>query len=385
MNRRTLLAGLAGAIAAPAAGRSPGDPARPQSVRSRFADLQRSVDAIGQDAATPLEDLVGIITPADLHFSRHHAGAPDVDPGAYRLLVHGRVKRPIVLTLADLKRMPSISRICFLECAGNGAGAYHRPRPMMSPRQIDGATSTSEWVGVPLAAVLDLAGVAADARWVLAESQDAGLYARSIPLSRAPEDAMLAYAQNGEPLRVEQGFPVRLLVPGWEGSASVKWLRRLEVLDRPAMTRDETARYSDVSPDGRIHPFELVMPVKSIITSPAFPQSLPGGWCEIRGIAWSGRGRIARVDVSTDGGETWAAADLDGPVLAKAHTRFRIAWNWTGGEAVFASRAVDETGDTQPTLEAFRAARTPGNDYRNNYIRAWRVAPDGRVTFASGC
>jgi sulfane dehydrogenase subunit SoxC len=347
--------------------------------------LRREVGASGQDATTPLGALTGIITPADLHFSRHHFGVPAIDPGTYRMLVHGLVERPLFFSLEDLRRLPSRSCICFLECAGNGAGAFRRPRPDLSAQAVDGTTSTSEWVGVPLGAVLSEVGVSPGASWLLAEGLDAGRYARSIPLTKAYDDALLAYAQNGEPLRAEQGFPVRLVLPGWEGSASVKWLRRIELLAGPAMTRHETARYTDVSRDGEIHPFVFLMDVKSIITDPSYPHRITPGWGEIRGLAWSGRGRIARVDVTADGGQSWRAAELDGPILPKAHTRFRLMWRWAGGTATLMSRAVDETGAIQPTLDEFRAARTPGNDYRNNYIRAWRVTPDGQVFFASGC
>jgi sulfane dehydrogenase subunit SoxC len=385
MNRRTFIAGATSVVGATNTGRAPGSPAGSFSERSRFFASRRAVDSIGQDAYTPLAQQTGIITPADLHFSRHHFGAPDIDPDAYRLLVHGHVRKPIVLTLDDLIRLPSEARICFVECAGNGAGAFRRPSPSLTAGQVDGAMSTSEWVGVRLSTVLDEAGVSAEARWLLVESQDAGLYARSIPLQKAYDDAFLAYAQNGEPLRVEQGFPVRLVVPGWEGSASVKWVRRIELLTGPAMTRDETARYSEVTVDGKIHPFSFVMPVKSIITRPSFPDAIAKGWHEIRGLAWSGRGRVARVDISIDGGATWAAARLDDPVLPAAHTRFTLPWRWDGIDRVIMSRAVDETGDVQPTLDAFRAERTAGNDYRNNYVRAWRVGTDGQVAFASGC
>lgn len=384
-SRRDLLAALAATAAPAATGRAPGEPAANLSRRSSSVRLERSVDAIGQDAYTPLQELSGAITPSDLHFSRNHFGTPRLDAEGYELVVHGLVDRPTAFSLEDLKRMPSRCATYFLECAGNGAGAFHHPRPTMSPQYIDGATSNSEWVGVPAAFVLRQVGVASDASWMLAESHDAGRYARSIPLAKAYDDALFAYAQNGEPLRAEQGFPLRLVLPGWEGSASIKWLRRVELLSRPAMTRDETARYSDVALDGAIHPFTFVMGVKSIITTPSYPEVLLPGWREIRGLAWSGHGRIARVDVTTDGGATWRAAELDPPVLPKAHTRFRLAWSWSGEGATLMSRALDERGNAQPTLEEFRADRPAGNDYHNNYIRAWRVAADGRVAFASGC
>jgi sulfane dehydrogenase subunit SoxC len=393
LSRRAVLGGTVAAVASaglaqadsPPVQRPPGQPALNHSNRSDFVTLERTVDAVREDASTPLQALSGTITPSDLHFSRHHFGTPIIDPDGHRLLVHGLVRRPLVFTMDELSRFPSKSCICFVECAGNAAGAYRRPRPEMTPQAVDGATSNSEWVGVPLGLVLDEAGVERDATWLLAESADAGLYSRSIPLSKAYDDALLAYAQNGEPLRAEQGFPVRLLLPGWQGSASVKWLRRLELLRHPAMTRDETARYSDVLRDGKIHPFLFVMEVKSIITSPAYPELLTPGWREIRGLAWSGRGTIARVDVSTDGGASWTPAKLDEPVVAKAHTRFRLPWRWEGRASLLMSRAVDETGAMQPTLAQFTAERLPANDYRNNYVRSWRVADDGHVFFASGC
>jgi sulfane dehydrogenase subunit SoxC len=347
--------------------------------------LTRSVDSQGDDAYTPLQALHGAITPSDLHFSRHHFGTPEIAATQHRLIVHGLVREALTFGMDDLLRFPAESSVRFIECAGNGAGAFHHPRPDMSPQAVDGATSSSEWVGVPLRVVLQRAGVLPEASWFVAEGADAGRYTRSIPLSKAYEDALLAYAQNGEPLRPEQGYPLRLLLPGWQGSACVKWLRRIQLVARPAMTREETARYSDVLLDGTIHPFVFVMDVKSIITTPAFPEVLAPGWREIRGLAWSGRGRVARVDVSVDGGATWAAAALDEPVLPKAHTRFRFPWRWNGEEQTIMSRASDETGAVQPTLDPFKSTRGLGNDYRNNYVRVWRVRSDGRVFFATGC
>jgi sulfane dehydrogenase subunit SoxC len=218
----------------------------------------------------------------------------------------------------------------------------------------------------------------------LAQSQDAVRYSRNIPLEKAQGDALLAYAQNGEPLRAEQGYPLRLLLPGWEGSASVKWLSHLKLGEQPTLVREETVRYSEILPDGRVRVFASELSVKSIITFPAFPQRITPGWWEIRGLAWSGRGRIARVDLSTDGGTSWFEAELEPPVLPKAHTRFCARWRWNGGQAVLTSRAVDESGAVQPSQKELRAQRAPGNDYHNNNRRAWIVEGDGRVFFRPG-
>jgi sulfane dehydrogenase subunit SoxC len=345
------------------------------------------LDAPSSSSRTPLQDLYGIITPSDLHFERHHAGVPDIRIDRHELLIHGMVERPTVFRMDDLRRYPSVSRICFIECAGNGGGVFN-PDDMpteVSPQRIDGLLSTSEWTGVPLSTLLRDVGIAADASWLLAEGGDAAVMSRSIPIDKAMDDALVAYGQNGEAIRPEQGYPVRLVLPGWEGNAQVKWLRRIEVTNRPTMTRDETSRYTDPLKDGTARQFSFVMDAKSIITFPAFPYVLPeAGWWEITGLAWSGRGRITRVDVSTDGGRVWTPAELQGPVLPKATTRFRYLWDWDGGETVLLSRAVDETGYVQPTLQQLIDARGERTSYHQNHIRAWRVAADGRVTFGLG-
>ena len=292
--------------------------------------------------------------------------------------------RPLVFTLDELKRFPARSVIRFLECSGNGGRAYRRESlsTELTPQTIDGLTSTSEWTGVPLATLFREAGASPKAKWFLAEAMDAALLTRSIPIEKAYDDALIVYAQNGEALRPEQGYPARLFLPGYEGSSSVKWLRRIELATAPFMTREETSKYTDPLPDGTARIFGLAMDAKSIITEPAFPDRLSGpGWWEVRGLAWSGRGRVTRVDVSADGGKTWHAAKLDEPVLPKCHTRFRYAWNWRGRDAVLMSRATDETGYVQPTLDVLMAARGPGTQYHFNNIRAWRVSADGAVTF----
>ncbi len=404
--RQVLAAGTAGIVGAalPAAGqtadqaarpRVPADPTRVQGptstdvgTRSPFERPKRlSLNERRTSSLTPLQDLDGIITPSDLHFERHHGGVPAIDPQQYSLLIHGMVDRPLVFTLADLRRFPGRSMIRMMECSGNGGRAYRREVSLtdQTPQQIDGLTSTSEWTGVPLATLLREAGVSPKAKWLLAEGMDAAVMTRSIPIEKAWDDALIAYGQNGEPLRPEQGYPARLFLPGVEGNASIKWLRRIEVADQPFMTREETAKYTDPLPDGTARIFSLDMDAKSLITEPAFPDKLTGpGWWEIRGLAWSGRGKIARVDISVDGGKTWQPARLDDPVLPKCHTRFRFPFEWKGGETTLMSRATDDTGYTQPTLDVLMAVRGPATAYHFNHIRGWQVLADGSVKFAGG-
>ena len=343
--------------------------------------------ALSSSSRTPLQDLQGTITPSDLHFERHHAGIPEIAAEEHELLVHGMVERPMVFRMADLRRYPQLSRICFVECSGNGGGAYNRSRmpTTITPQQLDGLLSTSEWTGVMLSTILREVGVRSGASWILAEGGDAAVMSRSVPLEKAMDDAMLAYGQNGEAIRPEQGYPVRLLLPGWEGNAQVKWLRRIEISDRPTMTRDETSRYTDPLKDGTARQFSFVMDAKSLITFPSYPYVLPDrGWWEIEGLAWTGRGRITRVEVSTDGGRSWADPVLQPPVLSKSTVRFRHLWNWDGRETVILSRATDETGYVQPTVHQLWDARGEGTAYHQNHQRAWKIASDGAVTFGLG-
>jgi sulfane dehydrogenase subunit SoxC len=322
-----------------------------------------------------------------LHFERHHGGVPAIDPKTYSLLIHGMVDRPLVFTLDDLRRFPGTSMIRMMECSGNGGRVYRREGNLtdLTPQQIDGLTSTSEWTGVPLATLLREAGASAKATWFLAEGMDAAVMTRSIPIAKAWDDALIAYAQNGEALRPEQGYPVRLFLPGVEGNASIKWLRRIELADQPFMTREETSKYTDPLPDGTARMFSLDMDAKSLITEPAFPDRLTGpGWWEVRGIAWTGRGKIARVEISTDGGKSWQNAKLDEPVLPKCHTRFRFPFEWKGSETIIASRATDETGYVQPTYDVLLKARGPNTAYHFNNIRGWKIHADGTVKFAGG-
>lgn len=406
LTRRDLLLGAAGGAAAvllrqavdleaqtPAsATSSPAQQGRTQGrvpselgQRSPFEQLRRRVSraAPSGESETPIQDLHGIITPADLHFERHHGGVPDIDPKTYSLLIHGMVERPLEFSLADLKRFPSVSRICFVECSGNGYRGYlpSQMKREATPGWIDGMVSTSEWTGVPLAALLREAGVTPRAKWFLAEGLDAVRMTRSIPLEKVFDDALVAYAQNGEAIRPEQGYPARLLLPGWEGNANVKWIGRIELSDQPFMTREETSKYTDPLANGKARMFSFVMDAKSIITFPAYPNRLAAGWHEITGLAWSGRGVIRRVEVSLDGGSTWHDADLQQPVLSKSTTRFRYLWKYGADEAVLMSRATDETGYVQPTRAQLVAARGAGTAYHMNSIRAWQVKRDGSVFF----
>lgn len=402
LSRRALLAGAAGALGASVLGGAalegtapalpPAQAGPPQVPPDPSAVLGRLPNEVGErspfvrpvrdpsptSSRTPLQDLHGIITPSDLHFERHHGGVALVDPAAYRLLIHGLVERPMVFTLDDLLRYPSISRIHFLECSGNFPT---RAGPETPAQRVCGLTSTSEWTGVPLSTLLNEVGVRPEATWMVAEGQDAALMARSIPMEKAWDDAFIAYGQNGEPLRPEQGYPARLFLPGWEGNTNVKWLRRLELTDGPLMAREETSRYSDPLGDGTVRQFSFVMDARSIITTPSWPQRLQPGWNEIRGIAWSGRGRITGVDVSLDGGEQWLRADLQEPIFSKAHTRFRFMWHWDGARTEIASRATDETGYVQPTRAQLLEARSARTSYHLNPITAWVVEPDGQVLY----
>jgi sulfane dehydrogenase subunit SoxC len=353
----------------------PGHGPTPVGTRSPAEQPKRLPSPIS--SRTPLQDLDGTITPSDLHYERHHAGVPAVDPRAYQLLVHGMVDRPLTFTLDDLRRFPQVSRICFLECSGN----FTPSGEQTTAGALCGLTSQSEWTGVMLSTIFKEAGAHPQATWFLAEGQDAAVMTRSIPIKGAIGEAMIAYAQNGEPLRPEQGYPVRLLLPGWEGNANVKWLRRIELADQPFMTREETSKYTDPLADGTARQFSLVIDARSIITTPSYPYRIGQGWNEIRGIAWSGRGLIRRVDISTDSGQTWKTATLQQPVLPKAHTRFRYLWQWDGKPTEVLSRAIDETGYAQPDWQTLQAVRGRRTRYHQNPVTGWKIGADGVVRF----
>jgi sulfane dehydrogenase subunit SoxC len=281
--------------------------------------------------------------------------------------------------MEEIRRLPSASRILFLECQGNTLTEWRAPTGK-TVGVTHGLTGCSEWTGVTLSLLLREAGVQKGATWIVAEGADATGNERSIPMAKAMDDVLVAYGQNGEAMRPENGYPLRLIVPGWTGNINVKWLRRLTVVDRPYLTRMDGVGQPTLTPDGKARQLQFVMEAKSVITFPSASQQLRGpGFYEIRGLAWSGRGLVRRVEVSTDGGKTWQDAGLQAPVLRFAHTRFRLDWRWDGREAVLQSRCTDETGYLQPTLVELVRVRGLNSIYFNNAIQSWRVAADGSV------
>ena len=364
----------------PGAGMSPyGSPAKFESKVTRTIASRPGTTGSGA-SRTPLEALDGMITPSGLHFERHHSGVPEIDPAQHRLLVHGLVKRPLVFTIDALSRYPMVSRLHFLECSGNSQLMYNSTPPNLTAGQAHGLVSCSEWTGVLLRHVLEEAGADPGARWILAEGADSAAMSRSVPMAKAMDDALLALYQNGERLRPENGYPVRLFLPGWEGNMNVKWLRRIKVTSTPTMTKDETSRYTDLQADGKALMFTYPMLVKSLITRPSPGVSPAGaGLYEISGIAWSGNGTIRRVEVSVDGGKRWGDAELVAPVLPRAITRFRIPWRWDGTPTVLKSRATDDAGDVQPTREKIIAEHGSNVVFHYNGIVAWSIAATGEV------
>ncbi len=357
---------------------SPREAALRRGIQSRYGLTAPASGA----STTPLEGLEGTITPSGLHFERHHSGIPDIDAARHSLLVDGAVARPLFFSATDLLRYPLVSRTCFIECSGNSAFNI-APEPLQVPcGALHGLLSCSEWTGVPLALLLEEAGLRSTEGWLVAEGADSSAMNRSIPLSLALEEGMIALFQNGERIRPEQGYPMRLLLPGLEGNVNVKWLRRLEVRAEPAQARDETSKYTDLLPDGRARQFSLEMGVKSLITRPSSGMRLPSsGFYEVSGLAWSGAGRITHVEFSSDGGQTWAPARLDGPTLPKSLTRFRVPWKWQRGQgAVLQSRAMDERGRVQPTRSVWTRRYSPSNTYHYNAIQSWAIGPNGEVT-----
>lgn len=357
--------------------RIPGRMPSPYGSRASTETTQRLTTAT--HSLTPHQSLHGIITPSALHFERHHNGVPAIDSDRHRLLIHGLVERPLSFSINNLMRFPSVTRTMFIECSGNSGKEWKGPTGK-TVQETHGLMSTSEWTGVPLATVLTEAGIKPDATWVLAEGSDAAVMTRSLPLADVLKDALLCYGQNGEALRPEQGYPLRLVIPGWEGNTCIKWLRRLKLGAAPFMTREETSRYTDLMPDGAARQFTFVMEAKSVITSPSGGQRIEPGFVEIRGLAWSGRGLVKAVEVSTDGGQTWQPAQLQEPVLSHCHTRFRFGWRWDGEETILQSRCTDDSGYVQPTRAALVAARGVHSSYHYNAIQSWKVGRDGQVT-----
>jgi sulfane dehydrogenase subunit SoxC len=376
-------------------GQSAESPIQPQEAHDHRELLRRgarfSVDHITY--YTPLQDYAGIITPASLHFVQYHASHfPDIDAQQHRLTIHGLVDRPLSFSMEDLKSLPSVARIHFLECRGNssphhGQGNQNTGLPV---QYIHGMTSCSEWTGVPLSVLLNEVGVQKEASWLVSEGVDPDKYSHTLPLAKAMEDVIVAYGQNGEPLRIEQGYPIRLLVPGWEAPFSVKYLSHIKVVDQPYHTWHEAVAHSVVRPDlgGKARWYFFQSGAKSVITRPSAGLKMPGrGYVQITGLAWSGGGVVRKVDVSTDGGKTWKEATLQEPVLPRAHTRFTFDWAWSGEEAVIMSRCTDELGEVQPSrAELYQywsiseeESKKPAPVYHFNGIQPWRIASDGSI------
>jgi sulfane dehydrogenase subunit SoxC len=333
----------------------------------------------------PLQSLFGIVTPSGLHFERHHQGWWDIDPSGHRLMINGSderlVKKPMVFTMDELMRLPSVSRFHFIECGAN-SGMEWANVAVPTVQYTHGMLSCCEFTGVPLKLLLDLAGADSQrGRYVLAEGADGSGMTRTIPMALIESgEVFVAYGCNGEMLRPENGYPLRLVVPGVQGVSWVKYLRRIEVGDQPYDSKDEVLHYVDLMPSGLHRQYSSTQEVKSVLITPSGGQVLlDKGFYNLTGLAWSGRGRIARVDVSTDGGRNWRAARLQTPVLDKCLTRFNADWTWNGEPAIVMSRAVDSTGHVQPTMRALRQVRGTRSIYHNNAIQAWLVQASGEV------
>ena len=344
-----------------------------------------------QHARTPHQLLNGVITPNSLHFTIIHSGIPDIDPAQHQLVIHGMVKQPKIFNLETLARYPMVTRQHFVECGGNSAAMFSNEPVQASLQGLHGLVSNAEWTGVLLSTLLEEVGVDPKAVWILAEGADSLALTRSVPLKKGLDDAMIALYQNGERLMPGNGYPMRLLLPGYEGNMNVKFLRRLKLVDQPAMTYYEARNYSPVLPNGKAYRFYFVNEVKSFITNPSFGHALKDkGYYEISGVAYSGTGRISKVLVSADGGKSWAEAALQGPVNPKAFTRFRMPWRWDGQPVVLQSRAWDESGNAQPLRADFVAARGetktpvknvlgfPNQHY--NSLTSWGINGKGEIS-----
>ncbi|MGL5362252.1 MAG: sulfite dehydrogenase [Bosea sp. (in: a-proteobacteria)] len=328
---------------------------------------------------TPLHELDGIITPSGLCFERHHGGIAEINPADHRLMIHGLVERPLVFTMEDIKRMPRQNRVYFLECAAN-SGMEWRGAQLNGCQFTHGMVHNVMYTGVSLKTLLDEAGLKPTAKWLNLEGADSSAMNRSLPVEKALNDCLLAFAMNGEALRPEQGYPLRAVIPGWEGNIWVKWLRRIEAGDKPWQAREETSKYTDLLSDGRSRKYTFIMDAKSVVTNPSPQAPLKHkGRNVLSGLAWSGRGTIRRVDVTLDGGRNWQQARIDGPVLDKSLTRFYVDFDWAGQELMIQSRAIDSTGYVQPSKDELRKVRGVNSIYHNNGIQTWLVRPNGET------
>ena len=402
VSRRRLLIGASTGVGSVVAGaalaetladvppREPGAPLSGHSERSQYVKLSRIPEAgpgmrnvdpnNAINSKAPLNKLFGAVTPTDLHYERSHAGVPDLDPAKHRLLIHGKVRKPLVLTVDDLEAMPSVSRVHFIECTGNGWENWKKADPTLTVQNTHGLVSTNEWTGVPLRFLIDLVGKDRESTWMLAEGGDGAAVDRSIPLTdEIMDEAIVAYGQNGEPLRPAHGFPIRLIMPGFEGNLHIKWLRRLKFGDQPWMTRWETARYTQLLPDGKARQFQLRMETNSVITSPSGMMEIRPGYNRITGLAWSGHGKIAKVEVSTDAGKTWKATQLNYPVLPKAQSRFQMDWEWNGTPAAIVSRSTDERGNVQPDRKTFVDRVGTNALFHYHAQQTWIIDSAGKV------
>lgn len=328
---------------------------------------------------TPLHELDGIITPSGLCFERHHGGIAEINPANHRLMIHGLVDKALVFTMEDIRRMPRQNHVHFLECAAN-SGMEWRGAQLNGCQFTHGMIHNVMYTGVPLKLLLAEAGLKPSAKWLMLEGADASGMNRSLPVEKALDDVLIAFAMNGEALRPEQGYPLRAVVPGWEGNIWVKWLRRIEAGDKPWQAREETSKYTDLLADGRSRRFTFIMDAKSVVTNPSPQAPLKHkGRNVLSGLAWSGRGTIKRVDVTLDGGKNWQSARIDGPVLEKSLTRFYVDFDWAGQELLIQSRAMDSTGYVQPTKDELRKVRGVNSIYHNNGIQTWHVRPNGET------
>ena len=365
----------------PVAAHPYGQPSRHENTLLRRESPGLTRVSAASVSFAPLQGLFGIITPSGLHFERHHQGWHDIDPTQHRLMINGLVKTPKVYTMDDLMRLPAVSRMHFIECGANTAMEWGNVA-VPSVQYTHGMLSCSEFTGVPLSLLLDDCGFdKKTAKFILAEGADGSSMTRTIPIDRALDDVFVAWGMNGEMLRPEKGYPLRLIVPGIQGVSWVKWLRRIEVGDQPWGSKDESIHYVDLMPDGLHRQYTSIQECKSVITTPSGGQVLlDKGFYNITGLAWSGRGKVKRVDVSVDGGKNWKTARLEGPVLNKCLTRFNLDWIWDGKPVVLQSRAIDDTGYVQPKLNELRAVRGTRSIYHNNAIQSWLIAESGEVS-----
>jgi sulfane dehydrogenase subunit SoxC len=398
------LAGVAAGAGAGAEWAAKGQPAKSESPAQDVAKdaqihpessrrgVRMSVDHI--TFYTPLQEYAGIITPASLHFVQQHSSHfPEIDAKQHRLTIHGMVDRPLSFSMDDLKRLPSVTRVHFVECHGNSSPMIHNagnPNMGLPVQFIHGMASCSEWTGVPLSVLLNEAGVKKEASWLVYEGADPGKFSHTVPLAKAMDDVFVAYGQNGEPVRREQGYPIRMIVPGFEGPHNVKYLSHIKLVDQPYHTWNESMNHSVARADigGKSRWYHFEWGPKSVITRPSAGMEMPGkGYVQITGLAWSGGGKVSKVDVSTDGGKSWKEATLQTPVHSKAHTRFNFDWAWDGQEAMLLSRCTDERGEVQPSRAELYGhwgiseedSKKPNRAIHFNAMQPWRVARDGSI------